>query len=268
MPKSIGFFRKPSPYAKLKVVSGPKEGTEEAQLGTTESIPNCINPDWSKIFFLEFDASEVTNLEVSLFSKADDGEDSLIGKASFEATSVFQEPGRTASEQIGQRTSSRVYMHVEKSRIGDSTGKLNLCLRGLDMKNVEPGIFGLGRSDPFYEISKKDSDYSVAHVKWNVVYRSETVHNHLNPLWDATTIGLEELCYGKLDWPLRIQVLDYNKNGKHTVIGEYETSVQELQSHISIKGNADRDQAIQLGREEKNKTYGLLCVLDATLLLR
>jgi len=157
LPKSIGFFRKPSPYAKLKVVSGPKEGTEEAQLGTTESIPNCINPDWSKIFFLEFDASEVTNLEVSLFSKADDGEDSLIGKASFEATSVFKEPGRTASEQIGQRTSSRVYMHVEKSRIGDSTGKLNLCLRGLDMKNVEPGIFGLGRSDPFYEISKKDS---------------------------------------------------------------------------------------------------------------
>mmetsp|Transcript_29680 Transcript_29680/g.71451 ORF Transcript_29680/g.71451 Transcript_29680/m.71451 type:complete len:137 (-) Transcript_29680:95-505(-) len=135
------------------------------------------------------------------------------------------------------------------------------------MKNVEPGIFGLGRSDPFYEISKKDSDYSVAHVKWNVVYRSETVHNHLNPLWDAASIGLEELCYGKLDWPLRIQVLDYNNNGKHTVIGEYETKVTELQSHISVKGNADRDQAIQLGLEDKNKTYGLLCVLEATLLL-
>ena len=65
----------------------------------------------------------------------------------------------------------------------------------------------------------------------------------------------------------RIEVFDYNDNGKHKVIGEYETSVMELQSNISVKGNADRDQAIQLGREEGNETYGLLCVLEATLSL-
>lgn len=86
-------------------------------------------------------------------------------------------------------------------------------------------------------------------------------------MWKSARLGLPELCYGDLNWPLRIQVLDFNTNGKHTVIGEYETTVTELQSHISVKGNADRDQAIQLGQEEKNKTYGLLCVLEATLLL-
>jgi hypothetical protein len=78
-------------------------------------------------------------------------------------------------------------------------------------------------------------------------------------------VGMEELCYGKLDWPLKIQVLDHNQNGKHKVIGEYETTVEALQKHISVKGNADRGQAIQLGKEDKNKTYGLLCVLKATV---
>ena len=107
LPSSVGLFHRPNPYAKVKIVSGPKEGTAEAQLGTTESISNCVNPDWSKIFFIDLDASEVTNLEVSIFSKADRGNDSLIGKALFEATSVFQEPGRTASEQIGRRATSR-----------------------------------------------------------------------------------------------------------------------------------------------------------------
>lgn len=103
LPKPAFCFGKSSTYAKVKVVSGSMEGTD---LGTTESVPNS-SPDWSKIFFLDFDSSEVTNLEVSVFSKVSRGKDSFIGKATFEATTVFREPGRTASEQIGQSSTSR-----------------------------------------------------------------------------------------------------------------------------------------------------------------
>ena len=133
------------------------------------------------------------------------------------------------------------------------------------MKNVEPGIFGLGRSDPFYEVAKKNADYSIARVKWNVVYRSEYIDNNLNPYWRPTTIGLEELCYGKLDWPLKIAFFDYNENGVHRKIGEFETTIAELQSRIAIKGNADREQAIPITKEGKFKTYGLVCILVASL---
>ena len=144
---------------------------------------------------------------------------------------------------------------------------MQLHLRGLDMKNVEPGPFGLGRSDPFFEVAKKDSDPAIGHSRWNVVYRSEHINNNLNPYWQETAIGLEELCYGDLDWPLKVTVLDYNSNGKHESIGELETSVNQLQERISIKGNADRDQAILLTRTGKLKTYGLVCVLKANILL-
>ncbi len=133
------------------------------------------------------------------------------------------------------------------------------------MKNVEPGAFGLGRSDPFFEIAKKNADYTIAHVKWNVVYRSEYIDNNLNPYWRPASIGLEELCYGKTDWPLKITVLDYNDNGIHRKIGEYETTIADLQSRIAVKGNADREQAIQISKEGKFKTYGLVCVLEASL---
>lgn len=131
------------------------------------------------------------------------------------------------------------------------------------MKNVEPGAFGLGRSDPFFEIAKKNADYSIAQVKWNVVYRSEQIDNNLNPYWRPATIGLEELCYGDLSWPLKIIVLDHNSNGMHRKIGEFETSVLDLQDRLAIKGNADREQAIPISKEGKFKTYGLLCVLKA-----
>ena len=149
--------------------------------------------------------------------------------------------------------------------MGPELGEFRLHLRGLDMKNVEPGAFGLGRSDPFFEVAKKNADYATAQVNWQVVYRSDFIPNNLNPYWLPTTIGLEELCYGKLDWPLKISVYDHNESGVHREIGEVETTIGELQNRIAIKGNADRDQAISISREGKLKTYGLLCVLEAEL---
>jgi hypothetical protein len=34
------------------------------------------------------------------------------------------------------------------------------------MKNVEPGPLGLGRTDPFFEIAKKNADYAAGVVLW------------------------------------------------------------------------------------------------------
>jgi hypothetical protein len=162
----------------------------------------------------------------------------------------------------------RLLCHVVHCCMGDSQGSLHLHLRGLDIKNVEPGLFGLGRSDPFFEVAKKNSDHSIGLTQWNVIYRSEHIDNNLNPLWTPCDIGLEELCYGDLSWPLKISVFDHNHNGKHGLIGEYECTIGQLQQDISIKGNADRDKAIHLSTEEKavkGKSYGLLVVLKAEL---
>lgn len=54
---------------------------------------------------------------------------------------------------------------------GTSSGLCTIQLRGLDIKNVEPGIFGLGRSDPFFEISRKNADHAAGVVRWCVCAR-------------------------------------------------------------------------------------------------
>lgn len=53
----------------------------------------------------------------------------------------------------------------------------------------------------------------------NVVYRSETIMDNLNPLFNQHEISLEELCYCNLEWPLRVTIKDWQKNGKHRTIG-------------------------------------------------
>ncbi|KAG7349143.1 C2 domain containing protein [Nitzschia inconspicua] len=259
---NVRLFGKACPYAKVKVTTGPQKGK---LVGQTEPCMRYLSPNWTKIIFLEFSPSEVTELEVAIYDYHKGQHHKWMGEATFEATSVFQSPGKVQSKQIGRREDSRLYISIEKSIKGPARGHLQLHLRGLDMKNVEPGLFGLGRSDPFFEVAKKDADYSVGQVKWNTVYRSEHIDNNLNPYWRPTNIGLEELCYGDLEWPLKVSVFDYENSGKHRLIGEFETTIADLQNRKAIRGNADREQAILLSVEEKFKTYGLLCVLKAEL---
>lgn len=102
----------------------------------------------------------------------------------------------------------------------------------------------------------------------NVVHRSKHILDHLNPYWDPITISLEELCYGDLSCPLKVSVLDHEPNGKHRLIGEFETTIQMLIDRISQRGNADRDRAFEIFKtNDLTKSYGLVVVVKADLQL-
>ena len=101
-----------------------------------------------------------------------------------------------------------------------------------------------------------------------MVYRSEDIQNHLNPYWDPCNLSLEELCYGDLMCPLKISVYDHEGNGKHRLIGEFETNIQMLRDRVSIKGNADRERAFEIFADEQDHaTRGLIVVVKADLYL-
>lgn len=92
-----GWWRVSSPYVKVEIPTGPKKG----QVGETEHVLHSLNPDWAKLFIVEFDKTVHVPIEVTVLDwKGDDQEPIVMGKASFEATTVFESPGRTQSEVI------------------------------------------------------------------------------------------------------------------------------------------------------------------------
>ena len=99
------------------------------------------------------------------------------------------------------------------------------------------------------------------------MYRSAYITDNLNPYFKQHTLSLEELCYCDLEWPLRITIYDWNKNGKHRNIGKFEANVKELQSRESRNGNADREVAFELFKEGRDTKRGLIVVLKADVKL-
>jgi Ca2+-dependent lipid-binding protein len=140
-------------------------------------------------------------------------------------------------------------------------------MRALDVKNVEKGALGFGRTDPYLEIAKEYSYPSIGSKHVQVVYRSEVIHNHLNPLWERSNVNLEVLCDGNLDMPLRVSIWDYSSS-KRTMIGSFDTNVRGLMSSVATNGNADRSRSFEFysGELRHQKTVGHLVVMEARFL--
>lgn len=60
------------------------------------------------------------------------------------------------------------------------------------------------------------------------MWTSTRIDNSLNPIWSATKILLSALCNGDIYRPLKINIYDWNKNGKHEPMGEVMTSVDNM----------------------------------------
>jgi Ca2+-dependent lipid-binding protein len=234
-------------------------------VGRTEAIQNTLSPTWTKILFADVDTAVFMPFRVSVYDDNAARKDMLMAEANFEMTEVYQSPGNTQFEDVDGN--GRIYVNVEESVRGDAVGTFTFHMRGLDIKNVESGPLGLGRSDPFYEIAKKNADHDKGIVRWNTIYRSPTILNNLNPFFEQHDMSLEELCYCDLDWPLRITILDWQANGKHRIIGMFETTVRDLRKRISVHGNADREKAYELFKENRTTKRGLVVILKADLKL-
>ena len=259
-----GLFRRPSPYAVVHYDdNGPNAGQ---RIGKTETIEGTSSPDFVRVIFFEVDQATIAHVKVSIFdNRGDQQEDIELGSVVVEPALVYRSTGHTQKHSLVEKGKSTITISVIESNPAH-IGMVSMHMRGLDIRNVEPGLLGLGRSDPYFEIAKKDADHSSGQVRWNVVYRSEHLENHLNPYWEPFEIGLEELCNGDLNYPIRVSVLDHNKKRRNVFIGSFETTFARMQERISVRGNADREKAFELYREgDVGETLGLVCVLKAEI---
>lgn len=94
---------------------------------------------------------------------------------------------------------------------------------------------------------------------WDVVSRSESVRDELDPDWEEVVLELSFLCGGDLDLPIRIKIFDHEKSGRHVLMGFVETCVRVL-----VDGTSDDNEKI-MDLTVEGKETGKLIIEKAEL---
>uniref|UniRef100_A0AAX7UJU7 C2 domain-containing protein n=1 Tax=Astatotilapia calliptera TaxID=8154 RepID=A0AAX7UJU7_ASTCA len=183
------------------------------EVDRTEVIRSCVNPTYSKVFTLDFYFEEVQRLRFELYdiNSSHNGLKEAIFLGSVECT-------------LGQaliKGKMCFQITAEELTGNDDYIELSFSARKLDDKDF------FSKSDPFLEIHRLNDDATL-----QLVYRTETVMNNLNPVWKTFKVSLNSLCSGDHERKLQCTVWDWDSNGKHDYIGEFEATFKEMRGAI------------------------------------
>jgi hypothetical protein len=200
-----------------------------------------------------------TKFNVGIFDEVKKSGKSLsMGSTLFEMGDVMGSRGSIKAKKL--KGGGTVYVRVAKASSMDF-GSFHLQIRGIKLKNVD-GMFS--KSDPFFIVQAQSND--AGGRVWQPVYRSDPVQNDLNPMWKEFSIPMEKLCGGDKDHCLQIEVWDWEKSGKHQVMGKVETTVNGLTKSVVMGLSPDPKKvpltsAFKLAH--KGKKYGNIVVTKA-----
>ncbi|XP_041759482.1 copine-4 isoform X2 [Coregonus clupeaformis] len=214
----------------------------------TEVIRSSINPVFSKVFLVDFYFEEVQRLRYELhdISSAHNGLRDTDFLGAMECTLgqiVSQRKLSKALLKQGNTTSkSSITVTSEELSGNDDYVELSFSARKLDDKDF------FSKSDPFLEIFRINDDGS-----GSLVHRTETVMNDLSPVWKSFKVSLNTLCSGDHDRQLKCTVYDWDSNGKHDFIGEFQTTYKEIRT--DLEGRQMQWDCINPKYQVKKKNY-------------
>uniref|UniRef100_A0A8C2XPQ5 Copine II n=1 Tax=Cyclopterus lumpus TaxID=8103 RepID=A0A8C2XPQ5_CYCLU len=192
------------------------------ELGRTETAVNNLNPVFGVKFRVDYHFEEIQKLRFAIFD-----EDKC-------ATQLYEH------DFLGE--------FICTLGVIVSNKKLH---RPLILANGKPAGKGsitdfFGKSDPYLEFHKQGDD-----GKWMLVHRTEVIKNTLDPAWKPFTVPLISLCNGDVDRNIKVLCYDYDNDGGHDFIGEFQTTAAKM----SEAQNSVEFDCINPKKQKKKKNY-------------
>ncbi|RXN01223.1 Copine-4 [Acipenser ruthenus] len=218
------------------------------EVDRTEIIRSSINPVFSKVFTVDFYFEEVQRLRYEVYDISSNhnglkdadflgGMECTLGQiiSQRKLSKSLLKHGNTAGK-------SSITVIAEELSGNDDYVELSFSARKLDDKDF------FSKSDPFLEIFRVNDD-----ATQQLVHRTETVMNNLNPVWKTFKVSLNSLCSGDHDRELKCIVWDWDSNGKHDFIGEYHSTFKEMRG--AMEGRQVQWECINQKYKVKKKNY-------------
>uniref|UniRef100_A0A8C9VA53 Copine 4 n=1 Tax=Scleropages formosus TaxID=113540 RepID=A0A8C9VA53_SCLFO len=235
---------KPDPCVVLKMQSHG----QWFEVDRTEVIRSSINPVFSKVFTVDFYFEEMQRLRFELhdISSSHNGlkEADFLGAMECTLGQIVSQRklAKPLLKQGNAAGKSSITVTAEELSGNHDYVELSFSARKLDDKDF------FSKSDPFLEIFRINDDSSSS-----LVHRTETVMNNLNPIWKTFKVSLNTLCSGDNDRELKCIVWDWDSNGKHDFIGEFQTTFKEMRG--AMDGRQVQWECINPKYQVKKKNY-------------
>ncbi|XP_010789959.1 copine-4-like [Notothenia coriiceps] len=217
---------KPDPCVVLKMQSHG----QWFEVDRTEVIRSSSGPVFSKIFLVDYYFEEVQRLRFELhdISSGNNGlrDADFLGAMECTLGQIVSQRKLTRALYKPGNTSGKSSITVTAEELSGNDDYVELCFsaRKLDDKDF------FSKSDPFLEIFRMNDDGTES-----LVHRTETIMNNLSPVWKSFKVSLNTLCSGDQDRELKCTVWDWDSNGKHDFIGEFQTTFKETRAELEGK---------------------------------
>lgn len=240
------------------------------ELGRTETVVNTADPTFTKAFHIDFFFEEVQRLRIEVFDRDSTSnklsDHDFLGCVELTMGQLMSSKGQSMVLSLLQKGDGRNHVYGISGHVVIAAEEVSTCsdmitvqFAGEKLDNKD-GWFGA--SDPFlniYRIKDENSDPASPN-SWVHVWKSETIMDNLNPRWRVTTLSLQALCNGNLSRLLKFECMDWEKSGRHQLIGVCTMTAAEL-----VTGEKQRADLINRERQlKKGKRYtnsGVLKVL-------
>uniref|UniRef100_A0A8C9TPZ6 Copine IVa n=1 Tax=Scleropages formosus TaxID=113540 RepID=A0A8C9TPZ6_SCLFO len=195
---------KPDPCVVLKMQSHG----QWLEVDRTEVIRSSINPTFSKVFTVDFYFEEVQRLRFELYdiSSSHNGikEADFLGAVECTLGQIVSQRklSRSLLKQGSSAGKSSITIIAEELSGNGDYVELSFSARKLDDKDF------FSKSDPFLEIFRVNDD-----ATHQLVHRTETIMNNLNPVWKTFKVSVNSLCSGDHDRKLKVAIDFTASNG-------------------------------------------------------
>ncbi|XP_033745300.1 copine-8-like isoform X2 [Pecten maximus] len=193
------------------------------ELGRSEMVKNCLNPQFVKKFTMNYFFEESQKLKFEVYdvdspSQRLDAHDFLGRLECTLGEIVSALGGKLEKPMTGLKgTPGLITIRAEEISTCKESVTMHFCATHLDKKDF------LGKSDPFLIFYRANEDKS-----YTTVHKTEVIKNTLNPTWRPFMITARALCNGDYDRAIKVECYDWDGDGGHDLIGEFTTNLREM----------------------------------------
>ena len=208
-------------------IGGPQT-SKWHEVGRTEKISDCLNPQWEKKFVLNynFEVRQLLKFEIYDWDATTNAlsQHDFLGRCEVSLGQVISSQGKqyiSALKDVpattGNASKGKIYITAEELSANKEVATFEVSGEKLDKKDF------FGKSDPFLCIYKESPN-----GQWVLVHKTEVIKNTLNPSWKSFSLPLRQLCNGDYERKLKFEVNDWDSDGTHDYIGSFVTKMSSL----------------------------------------